>query len=491
MSTELRDYQVVAIEELRDALRNKQRPMLSSPTGSGKGLIAAEIIRLARIRGKRIAYVVPLLSLINQAWRVMMDAGVDEREMGVLQASHPLTNTTAPVQIVSAQTVGRRDFPESDLVLIDEAHMWQESYGKWMEERPETIFVGMSATPWRRGLGNYFDRMVVATTAKELIARGYLAQYRAFGPASPDLSEVKTTAGDYNEGDLAKAMNKPELVADVVQTWLMLGERRKTFVFCVDCAHAYELSQQFIKAGIGAVEVSANTPLEDRDEMIRQLRDGLLDVICSVGTMGVGVDAPFVSCVVFARPTQSEMLFVQQAGRGLRLKPEGSPQDCLFLDHADNFARLGFPDEISHTTFSMTSEDEKKPRPERLPKKCPQCSYLKPVGVRECPSCGHIPTAPTKSCVEVAEGELVEIGGAKPKKSKPKPIEKREFYNQLLGYAKMLGKSESWALANFREKFGEWPHSKKNAIPCQPSPEVMSWVRSRQIAFAKRKSSAA
>ena len=105
---ELRDYQFEAIENLRVAIGENKKVVLSSPTGSGKTRIASEIFSIARRRNKRVVFVVPFISLINQTWRAFSKAGIDDREMGVIQADHQLTDWRMPVQIASAQTLERR-----------------------------------------------------------------------------------------------------------------------------------------------------------------------------------------------------------------------------------------------------------------------------------------------------------------------------------------------------------------------------------------------
>ena len=80
--------------------------------------------------------------------------------------------------------------------------------------------IGLSATPWTRGLGKHFDKLIIAATTQELIEAGYLSKFRVFAPASPDLTDVRTVAGDYRDDDLSEAMDKTALVADVVETWI-------------------------------------------------------------------------------------------------------------------------------------------------------------------------------------------------------------------------------------------------------------------------------
>src|SRR5258705_6809670 len=119
--------------------------------------------------------------------------------------------------------------PPADMVILDEMHKWFDVYEEWLAGPWKHIpVIGLSATPWTRGLGKHFGKLIVGATAAQLIDAGYLSKFRVFAPASPDLTGVRTVAGDYHEGDLADAVNKTALVADVVDTWLDRGEGRPT-----------------------------------------------------------------------------------------------------------------------------------------------------------------------------------------------------------------------------------------------------------------------
>jgi len=483
MNSELRPHQQQALAALRLSLgMGKRRPMMQAPTGFGKTILAAAIVDGALRKGNRVTFVVPALSLIDQTVESFWREGI--RDVGVIQASHEMTNPNRPVQVASVQTLQRRAIPQSEIVVIDEAHRWFDFYGTWMgmDEWKRIPFVGLSATPWTRGLGKHFDDLIIAATTTDLIEAGYLSRFRVFAPSHPDLSGVRTVAGDYHEGDLSGAMDKPTLTADVVDTWRRIGEDRPTFVFAVDRAHARHLRDRFGEAGISTAYVDAFTTADERDAIRRQFHSGEVRVVCNVGCLTTGVDWD-VRCIVLARPTKSQMLYVQMIGRGLRTADGKS--DCLVLDHSDTTLRLGFVTDIHHTRLDDGRKDKNQSTREKsapLPKECTSCSFLKPAGVSKCPSCGFQPQKLT--AVEVEDGNLVEL------KPKHKPDEKRAFYAQLKGYAVQHGKSDSWVLANYRAKFSEWPH-RKDIAPIEPGPEVIGWIRHRQIAWAKSKRSVA
>ncbi len=237
MRFDLHPHQALALTRLRASLlAGKKRPMLQAPTGAGKTLLAAAIVDGALEKGKRVLFTVPLLSLVDQTVEAFARQGIDA--VGVMQGYHPQTDGTQPVQIASLQTLRRRRIPEADLVIIDEAHRWFTFMEAWLAspEWQRVPFIGLSATPWGSGLGKHFDDLIVAATTAELIDNGFLAPFRVFAPSHPDLAGVRTVAGDYHEGQLSEAMSKPMLVADVVGTWLRLGDNRPTLCFAVDRA---------------------------------------------------------------------------------------------------------------------------------------------------------------------------------------------------------------------------------------------------------------
>ena len=121
-----------------------------------------------------------------------------------MQGSHPRADREQPVQICSVQTIARRKRPDVDLVIVDEAHELHKEIFRWMADCPDTPFVGLSATPWSRGLGKYYDDLLIAATTKNLIEQEYLSRFKVFAPSEPDLAGVGTVAGDFNEGQLER-----------------------------------------------------------------------------------------------------------------------------------------------------------------------------------------------------------------------------------------------------------------------------------------------
>lgn len=484
---ELRDYQEEGIANLRKAIADgNKRIMFQLPTGAGKTATAAAIIRSALGKGRRVIFAVPALSLINQTIASFQQDGI--HEIGVMQGIHEMTDKTQPVQVCSVQTLTRRVIPQADLVIIDEAHTVFKLYERWFND-PEwshATFIGLSATPWAKGLGKLYSTLVVGSTTQDMIDKGILSPFRVFAPSHPDLSDVKIVAGDYDQEQLGEAMNKAKLIADIVETWLDKGEDRPTLIYAVNRAHAANISDAFNAAGIRCGYMDGTMDIDERDDIIRRFSNGDLKMIANVGVLTTGVDLPFVSCLVLARPTKSEMLFVQIMGRGLR-KAEGKV-DCLVLDHSDTTSRLGFCTDIHYDELNggkkrLSSGDKKRDEP--LPKECPKCTYLKPAKIRVCPNCGFEPKP--LAGVFYADGALVELTGKGKNKTAlgATPNDNETFYRELLGYAKIHGYKSGWAYHNYKAKTKMNPDASFSRSPLDPSPKTISiikhlWIKQRK-----------
>ncbi len=167
-SPELRPYQIDVIARVRAAVADGQRRIcLVAPTGSGKTIIVAEIVRSGVERGRRVLFLAHRRELVAQAAEKLFNVGLSA---GIIQAGC----TPSPeyqVQIASVQTLHARavrtrkiDPPPADLVVVDEAHhVRARSWRQILDLYPEAVVLGLTATPCRgdgRGLGNVFVVMV-------------------------------------------------------------------------------------------------------------------------------------------------------------------------------------------------------------------------------------------------------------------------------------------------------------------------------------------
>ncbi len=193
-----------------------------------------------------------------------------------------------------------------------------------------------------------------------------------------------------------------------------------------------------------------------------------------------------------ARPTRSEMLFVQIIGRSLRTA-DGKDY-AVILDHSDTTEKLGFVTDIHHEHLDdgkSSAKAKAKEKKDPLPKECSNCAYLKPPRIKICPNCGH--ESKVQSDIIEHDGELVEWAPGKRAKAKARheytEAEQRAFYAQLKAHGIAKGYSSGWAYHKYFEKFqAKPPYSFKNDMPASGiSPEVAMWIRHRQIAWAKSK----
>src|SRR5262245_364201 len=478
----LRDDQAAAIQNIRESVgRGERRIVVQGPTGMGKGLLIADIINRARDKEKHVLVTVPALSLVEQTVEVIFNQGI--RGIGVIQGDNPMTDWSQPIQVASVQTLQNRwrdqKMPKADVVLIDEVHRWFAFFADWLCNTgwQSVPFVGFSATPWTKGLGAYYRQLIVANDIDQLIAQGTLVPFRTFAPDTPDLTGVRKQVdangvSDFVPADLDEVMRPKKLVANIVSTWRELAKDRPTVCFCCSRAHADQVAKEFSEAGIPAGYMDCNSKLTDWSDEAGEFHEGRrtirqkflageYQVICNVEIVGIGVDWPEVSCIIYARPTMSDMRFVQNIGRGLRAH-EGK-SDLLILDHSTTTQRLGFVNEVYalHRTL-----DDGKPKPEKvvgvlLPKECPQCHYLKAPRVVICPNCGFKAEHHAKP-VAVERGTLREIRPGEDMADLRRQLpEKGHVFGQLWWWAKKKGYKSGYAAVKTKEIFGSFPRARE------------------------------
>lgn len=508
MKKELRDDQTDFINRMRVAMRTYKRIVAKAPTGYGKTIVAAWITDSALSKGKRVLFTVPLLSLIDQTVEAFYKQGI--HEVGVIQADHAKTDWSKPVQVASVDTLVSRcteryeddtdrklkrrldfaRFPQSDIVLIDEVHRWAKLY-EMMVTAPElqkTPIIGLSATPWTKGLGGYFGDQVVGSTTRELIDQGMLSPFRVFAPTvHPDMEGVRSTGTingrDYIEAESAERMSRNAIVADIIDTWIKRAEGRPTLLFAVNCAHAKLLQERFLAAAIPADYQDASTSMIERAAIKRRFHSGETKVVCNVGTLTMGTDWD-VRCISLCRPTRSEILYVQIVGRGLRTAP--GKDHLLLLDHSDSTLRLGFVDEIdaAHSEGLHNGKADAKDEGEvrvALPKECPNCGFIKPPRTPKCPNCGTV-TSSHAPPINEGDGELAEITATR-RRRKVTNVEKQEVYAGLLWIQRARGYKRGWVFYKYQAIFGVEPRGMSMVQPKEPDGfNLEGWIRRHNAA---------
>ena len=484
---QLRPHQQEVVDKLSEGFKDHRCQILYAPTGFGKTEVAMAIMQEVTRNYKKTAIVLDRIVLVEQT---SLRLGKYHIDHGVIQRDHWRYRPDLPIQVCSAQTLEKRAIvPDIDLLIIDECHVMFKLYDKWMNQ-PEwksVPFIGLTATPWQKGMGKKgrWDHLIIGTTTQDLINRGALSDFKVFAPAHPDLTGVKTVLGDYELKGLAKAMDDGNLVSDIVTTWLERGENRPTICFAVNRVHAKHIEQQFRKRGVSAEYMDAFTKIPDRNEILTRFSNGDTKIICNVGVLTTGFDAD-VRCIILARPTKSEILFVQMIGRGLRTAK--GKDHCLILDHSDTTIRLGFVTDIHHDELDDGNNTKAKvERKVKQPKECPKCSFLRPPKMIECPSCGFKPEP--RSQIEIHDGDLYELTRGKGvKANESNHVARQQFYSELLLHAYLRGYKKGWAYWAYQDKFKQPPDKMIREVKAHHiSPATESWITARNIRKAKAK----
>lgn len=391
----LRDYQERGIAQILAAYRAGARSVLAvAPTGSGKTTVFSHILAELDARGQRGVILVHRRELATQACTRLREFGV---RYGLVMAGER-ADPTARVQVASVDTLIRRQAPQAQLVVADEAHL--STAPKWrgiLEQYPTARILGVTATPWRlagKPLAGAYDELVVIATPSELREQAHLCDYAGFSYLTPDLSDVATTAGDYNERDSAAAMGAGAIVANVVEEWLKHAASLSTVVFAVTVEHSRQLAAQFKAAGVRAEHLDGATGLQERGAILARVASGVTRVLCNVGVAVEGLDIPRLKCCVLARPTKSLARAIQMMGR-VRRPWEGVT--ARIHDHAFVIRQHGLPDADRDYTLNA------KLGPPPSLTTCTVCMAM--YSGSRCPSCEHEPAPQTERILQTMSAD--------------------------------------------------------------------------------------
>jgi len=443
----LRPRQVQAIADVTQAYRDGfKAPIMVAPTGFGKTHTSAEIIRRAIAKGRKVWFLAHLKEILDATAGKLRDEKIQH---GFIMAGR-LADRRQQVQIVSVQTAVRRldRLEKPDLIIIDEAHLavaaTYQDIIRWAG--PDCWRLLLTATPVRldgRGMGEVADFIVHTCTTGELIDEGLLAPIKYYAPSGPDLTGVASLGGDFNQGQLAAAMDKPRITGSAVSHYAKLARNRPAVAFCVSVEHAQHVAAEFAGAGFRAVAISGDSDPVVRDSALKDLQSGRLDVVCNCQLWVAGVDAPAVSCIIQLAPTQSLVKYLQSIGRGLRTHP-GKP-DCIVLDHAGNSERHGSP--LAEREWSLDAKPKKKgTKKSEVPiKTCPSCFATVASAATDC-ACGHH-FAPAAREIEEVEGELVavDLQAARVAARKEQGRAQTEEDLVAIGRSRGMARPELWA----------------------------------------------
>jgi len=364
---------------------------------------------------------------------------------------------------------------------------------EFLKENPQIRVIGLTATPFTKGLGDVYTHVVGATPTGDLVEKGWLVPLKVFVAKEIDMTGAKKVAGEWSADEVSK--RGMAITGDVVNEWIkktheVFGGPRKTIIFCSGVDHGRDLVKGFADAGYRFESISYREDDDFKRMTIEEFAkpDTKIHGLIATDILTRGFDVTDVMIGVSARPfSKSFSSHVQQMGRVMR--PHEGKEFGLWLDHSGNFLRFRKDWDRLYTVGVQTldSVGEKAQKEPTIKEKqeatCPRCKSLwTPVG-NKCSECGY--EKPLKQ-VMTLPGELQELAESNRKLQ----IDNRQFYAELMYYGKMKGYKEGWAAMKYREKFDVYP----NGIRVEPVPtsaKTMGWIKSRLIAYSKSKSKGA
>ena len=488
---ELRPHQQEVVDQLKEGFKSGHtRQLLYASTGFGKTEVAMEIMKRVSEGYKKAAMIVDRIVLCDQTSARLSKYGI---EHGVMQAGHWRERPHERIQVCSAQTLERRkSFPDIDLVIIDECHIMRRKTVEFLKENPQIRVIGLTATPFTKGLGDVYSHVVGATPTGDLVEKGWLVPLKVFVAKEIDMTGAKKIAGEWAADEVSK--RGMAITGDVVNEWIkktheVFGGPRKTIIFCSGVDHGRDLVKGFADAGYRFESISYREDDDFKRMTIEEFTkpDTTIHGLIATDILTRGFDVTDVMIGVSARPfSKSFSSHVQQMGRVMR--PHDGKEFGLWLDHSGNFLRFRNDWDKLYTVGVQTLDtiSEKTQKEPTLKEKqeatCPRCKSLwTPVG-NSCSECGY--EKPLKQILTVP-GELQELAESNRKLQ----IDNRQFYAELMYYGKMKGYKDGWAAMKYREKFDVYP----NGIRVEPIPtsaKTMGWIKSRLIAYSKSKAKA-
>ena len=377
-------------------------PIVVLPTGSGKSAVIALFCQraLSEWPDTRVLVISHVAEILTQDFGAMMSVWPGA-PAGIYSAGLGCRNINAQILFASIQSIYRRAYQlqSVDLVFIDEAHlvssksdtMYRTLLRELGEINPYMRVIGLTATPHRldqgylhKGPNALFDGIAYEASVRQLIDGGYLCSLITKSTDTQlDVAGVGTRGGEFIPGQLAAAVDKEAVTAAAVQEIVEHGaDRRSWLVFCSGVDHAYHVAEEIRRHGISCETVTGETAAATRKECIDGFRAGRIRCLTNANVLTTGIDVPSIDLIAFLRPTKSVALYLQMAGRGLRLAPGKS--ECLVLDFARVVATHGPIDAVRVTDRTKAEEPGDAPV-----KACPQCQVYNLIAAQVCVECGY------------------------------------------------------------------------------------------------------
>ena len=326
-----------------------RRALVQAATGVGKTYLAAFDSK----NYERVLFVAHREEILKQAAESFKNVR-DSDDYGFFNGDSKCTDKS--VIFASVATLGRPDYLNEKYfapdyftyVVIDEFHhAVNEQYQRIVDYFKPKFLLGLTATPERMDGKNIYEicdyNVPYEISLKEAINKGMLVPFHYYGIFDEtDYSKLHIVRGRYDEKELNETYIGNVGRYELIYKYYCKYGSRQALGFCCSREHAREMAKEFSKRGIPSVAVFSNASgeyTEDRNVAIKQLKQGKIRVIFSVDMFNEGVDITSVDMVMFLRPTESPIVFLQQLGRGLR-KCRGK-EFLTVLDFIGNYEKAG------------------------------------------------------------------------------------------------------------------------------------------------------
>ena len=349
MSFTLRDYQRSLCRDTIAHMIEGGAPCLVAPTGSGKTVMMADIVRHFREQGYQVVLAAHRNEIIKQIAASVRNHLSEP--VGYFTAAR--TTEDRDVMVTMMPTLARRKSAietfKGRVLLLDEAHHIQaKTYQEIIKTMQPAMFAGFTATPVTptgAGLGKFgITKLVLGPQPQELMESGAMCKFKLYSAeeAKVDTDGVKSTAGDFNQRELSERVIS--VSGDFLRDLRHYNpELKPTITVTVSIEHANELAAHYNANGISAEVVIGSTKDRAREDAFARFTAGKLQVIVSVALIDEGLDLPAATCLQLVRPTRSLRLWKQLCGRVLR--PCKGKDYAIIIDHGGCWEKLPLPNE--------------------------------------------------------------------------------------------------------------------------------------------------
>lgn len=389
---QLRPYQQIAIDQLRQAFANGHKAViLCAPTGAGKTVMFSAIAQGAMQKGKRVMILTDRGELLWQAGGALNNLAIVPE---LITADTTRINSMQNIFVGMIETIYRRakqriysDLLQSiDLFIFDECH--KRNFDKLLPYLPSHAkILGATATPIRETTGKplkeIYTHIVEAASISHLIDEGYLATPHVYS-VKVDLNQVKTKGGDFDPDSLADHYTNAEVYKGVVENYNKHTKGTKALLFAPNLSSADEVLQELKKSGLQAKSLDASASREERQNVLKWYKETPGAILVNVGLFTTGFDEPTVETVILYRATKSLALYLQMVGRGSRTTD--TKKEFTILDFGNNTARFGLWDADRIWNLNKVKK-EKTPGVPPM-KLCPQCESMNHISAKKCAWCG-------------------------------------------------------------------------------------------------------